>query len=274
MPSKPAFGIDFEMAKFTLYALSGCKRCIMVFKGLFVAGKAMGIIMAYYLSLGLGAVITVIFLFKRSSGATVPNLLLKIGSSLGFLLTAVMAVILNPTAANYGVLLLMGGALGMIGDIVLDLKYIYPKDSDTYLYSGFTAFLIGHLFFNAAVIWHNHLSLKLVLIAVAISVVIAILNLLSGKITKLEYGKFKPIVFAYSAILILTTATAAVSFFAVEMSKSMLLMTIGGVLFLLSDVVLSFTYFGKGFDKPVHIFVNHLLYYAAQYLIAASIFCL
>ena len=51
----------------------------------------------------------------------------------------------------------------------------------------------------------------------------------------------------------------------------MIAFAVGAVLFLLSDVVLSFTYFGKGWDKPVHIFVNHLLYYAAQFIIASTI---
>ena len=48
-------------------------------------------------------------------------------------------------------------------------------------------------------------------------------------------------------------------------------MAAGAVSFLLSDAVLNFTYFGRNWDKPIHLFVNHLLYYAAQYLIAASI---
>lgn len=230
--------------------------------------------MAYFLTLGLGIVITTIFLFKRAKGANVTNMLWKTASSLAFILTAVIAVMLNPEASKYGVLLIMGGALGMVGDIVLDLKYIYPKDSDTYLYAGFTSFLVGHVFFNTAVIWHNKLSIKWVLISVAISLVIAALNLVGSKTLKIDFGKFKPIVFAYSSILVLTTATSAVSVFTVAATPAMILMTVGGALFLVSDVILSFTYFSKGWDKPIHIFLNHLCYYAAQFLIAASIFCL
>lgn len=230
--------------------------------------------MAYFLTLGLGIVITTIFLFKRSHGATVSNMLWKTASSLAFILTGVIGVMLNPGAVKYGALLLMGLALGMVGDIVLDLKYVYPQDSDTYLYSGFTSFLVGHIFFNTAMIWHNKLSVKWVLISIAISVVAGVLNLLSSKTMKLNFGKFKSIVLVYSIVLFLTSVIAVVSALTVEASKAMIMMAVGGVLFLLSDLVLSFTYFGKGWDKPFHIFLNHLLYYAAQFLIAGSIFCL
>ncbi len=48
-------------------------------------------------------------------------------------------------------------------------------------------------------------------------------------------------------------------------------MAVGSVLFTLSDAVLSNTFFGRGKDKPHHLFINHFLYYAGQYLIAASV---
>ena len=43
------------------------------------------------------------------------------------------------------------------------------------------------------------------------------------------------------------------------------------IVFSLSDAVLSNTFFGRGKDKPIHLFINHFLYYAGQYLIAASV---
>ena len=46
---------------------------------------------------------------------------------------------------------------------------------------------------------------------------------------------------------------------------------IGAVLFALSDLVLSGTYFGVGKDRPADLIANYLLYYPAQYLIALSL---
>ena len=48
------------------------------------------------------------------------------------------------------------------------------------------------------------------------------------------------------------------------------LLLAGSVLFLLSDLVLSMTYFQTKDSKAI-IAVNHLLYYMAQYAIAVSL---
>lgn len=226
--------------------------------------------MVYYLTLGLGLVVTTGFLFSRSKGATINNLFFKMVSSLFFILTAVCAVILNPKALVFGALLIMGGVLGLCGDTALDLKYVYKKDSHPYLISGFLFFLVGHIFYSGAVIWYNKLELKAVLISAVVSLVVGAGAVMSGKIMKLDYGKYKLISFLYASFLTMTTVVSIWSA-VLGHEKSMILMAVGAVLFLLSDLVLSNTYFGEGWDKPVHIFVNHLLYYAGQFLIASSI---
>lgn len=230
-----------------------------------------GKFMVYYCTLGAGLVVSTVFLFSRSKGASVKNLFLKMISSLFFILTAVCAVILNPKSLIYGALLIMGGVLGLCGDIALDLKYVYKKDAHAYLISGFLFFLVGHIFYSSAVVWHSGLKWWVVLLCAAISLVIGVGNIIVGeKFLKLEFGRYKFIVFLYTAFLVMTTAVSLVSAI-ITHEKSMILMTVGGILFLLSDAVLSNTYFGKDWDKPVYIFVNHLLYYAGQFFIASSI---
>ncbi len=224
----------------------------------------------YYISLAAGLIVAAGFLFSRSKGASIKNLFFKMASSLCFLLTAVCAVIVNPGASAYGVLIIMGGILGLCGDAALDLKFIYPKDNNEFLRSGFIFFAIGHIFFNAALIWFNRLKWWWVLICIAAAVIIAVINAFSGKMLKVDFGKYRNIVILYSSILA-ATAIISVLCAVVSASKAMIIFAVGAVLFLLSDVVLCFTYFGKGWDKPVHIFVNHLLYYAAQFLIASTI---
>lgn len=224
----------------------------------------------YYLTLAAGLIVTVGFLFSRSKGASVKNLFFKMASSLCFLLTGVFAVIANPNIASYGVLVIMGGILGLCGDVTLDLKFVYPNDSHAYLNSGFIFFAIGHIFFCGAIIWYNELKWWYILACVAAALVIAVVNTLSGKMLKLDFGRYKVIVTLYSAVL---ASTALISILAaiVAGSAAMIVFAVGAVLFLLSDVVLCFTYFGKGWDKAPHIFINHLLYYAGQFLITSSI---
>ena len=92
--------------------------------------------MLYYIVLFIGLVVSTGFLFVRSKGASVNRLFFKMTSSLCYLLTAVFAVIQNPDMSNYGILIMMGGVLGLAGDVALDLKFIYPKDANEYLKAG------------------------------------------------------------------------------------------------------------------------------------------
>ena len=182
----------------------------------------------------------------------------------------VFAVNTQPHLPFFASFVIMGGVLGLCGDTALDLKYIYPKDSNSYLKAGFIFFLVGHVFYCGAIVWQMKFKWWWVLICAVIAVCFAGAATLSSIITKVDYGKYKGVVFLYTCFLSLTAATsicAAIQF----KTAAMLLFSIGAVLFLLSDLVLSFTYFSEGYDKPIHIFINHALYYAAQYLIAASI---
>jgi len=226
--------------------------------------------MPYYFTLAAGLAVSTAFLFSRSKGANVKNLFFKMASSLCYLLTTVFAVIANPDVSNYGSLIIMGGVLGLSGDVALDLKCIYHKDANEYLKAGFLFFLVGHIFYSGAIIWYNQFKWWHVLICAAISIVIALATVFSANIMKVHYGKYRKVVLAYVIFLVMTAVTSIFAAF-ITREKSMIVFAAGAVLFLLSDVVLNFTYFSRGWDKPVHIFVNHFLYYAGQYLIAASI---
>ena len=215
----------------------------------------------YYVVLSVGVVISLIFCFNRSKGYSVNNLIFKSVSSLCYLLTAVFALITNYKAYTYGSLVIMGGALGLVGDILLDLKGIYKNEEKIYLKGGFIFFLIGHIFYFCAVIYSIKMKWYLVLIAAVVSV-----NLM-----KVHYGAYRRIVAVYVAFLAMTSVISIIAVFVTHFQKAYVIMAIGSVLFLLSDAVLSNTFFGRGKDKPIHLFVNHFLYYAGQYLIAASV---
>ncbi|MEG2720621.1 MAG: lysoplasmalogenase family protein, partial [Oscillospiraceae bacterium] len=98
--------------------------------------------------------------------------------------------------------------------------------------------------------------------------------LLIEKPLKMVYGSFKPILFLYTAILSMTAASAVVAAFETGFSKVWVVMSIGGILFALSDLVLSGMYFGEGKNTKLNIVVNHTLYYAAQFTMAATILCI
>ncbi len=227
--------------------------------------------MFYYIVLAVGVVVSMIFCYQRRLGFSVKNLLFKSVSSLCYLLTAVFALIHNSSAYTYGSLIIMGGALGLVGDILLDLKGLYPSEEKVYLKGGFIFFLVGHIFYTLSLIYSVGMKWYWVLLSAVVSIIIGIATVLMANVMKVHYGAYRKIVAVYVAFLAMTTVIAVISAIQSGFQKGYLLMAIGSVLFLLSDAVLSNTFFGRGKDKPHHLFINHFLYYAGQYLIAASV---
>lgn len=227
--------------------------------------------MVYYIVLAVGVLVSLIFCYQRRLGYSVKNLLFKSVSSLCYLLTAVFALIENSGAYTYGSLIIMGGALGLVGDILLDLKGIYPAEEKVYLKGGFIFFLVGHIFYTLSIIYSTHMKWYFVVGAVVVSAILGIGTVLMANVMKVHYGAYRRIVAVYVGFLSLTTVTAIISAITTGFQKGYVLLAIGSVLFLLSDAVLSNTFFGRGKDKPHHLFINHFLYYAGQYLIAASV---
>lgn len=227
--------------------------------------------MAYYVVLSFGLIVSFVFCIQRRKGFSLTNLMFKCASSLCFLLTSVFALVSNSSAHIYGSLIIFGGALGLVGDMSLDLKGLYKQDEGTYLRAGFIFFLIGHLFYSGAIIHSIKMKWWIVLICFALSVIISVLNIASSKIMKVDFGEYKRIVFLYVVFLTFTMLLAIATVLLSHFEKKYVLLTIGTVCFTLSDAVLSTTYFGKGKDTGFYYFINHFLYYAGQYLIAASV---
>ncbi len=225
---------------------------------------------AYWLALVPGIAATIIFLVVRVKKGGLPGVISKAIASVLFIATACAALVMNLQEYTYGLLIVLGLVCGLLGDIWLDLKYAYPQDNDTYLYAGFYSFFTGHIFFITAIF----LSYKWTPWTMAISILTALAGAagatLMEKPMKLSYGKFRPTCFIYGFILMLTASSSIVAAL-VTGEKAWIVMSIGGVLFLLSDLVLSGTYFGEGKNTPAHVVANHVLYYAAQFVIASSI---
>ena len=101
------------------------------------------------------------------------------------------------------------------------------------------------------------------------------LDFMLEKPMKNNYGKMKPIVLAYSYILALMLCMAGSLAIMYKFNNWTLnFMTIGGVLFVISDLILSGTYFSEGKERPVDIITNTVTYYAAQFFIAFSLLML
>lgn len=229
--------------------------------------------MLFYITLAAASIVALVFSIVRAKGASVNYLYFKMISSLCFMLVAVVGTILNPAFSLFGVLIVMGGALGLSGDVALDLKYVYVKDQHPHLIAGFLFFLVGHVFYNAAIIDFSSMEWWRVLVCLAISIVLSFITVQSGKLMQIEYGRYKLIAFLYGTSLVMTTCTAVMAFVMTK-SVAMIVLAVGAVMFLISDLILSTIYFKKDSVKPVPVCLNHIFYYGGQIVIAASVFYL
>ena len=174
--------------------------------------------------------------------------------------------------------ILLGLICGLIGDVLLDLKVIYPFHDDKYLKAGMVAFGVGHIFYISALLVlavaeSNFFDYWIeILFIVGGAVVLCFLTwLISTKILKLNFGNNMLITNCYSFILILTTAISIYMCF-LGMGNKMIIIAVGFCLFLISDLILSTQYFGGKQENKTLIILNHTFYYLAQILIASFIY--
>lgn len=226
----------------------------------------------YYALLAIGITATIVFLVLRVKKGGIAALYAKAIASCCFIATALAAMNRNRVFLEFGTLILAGLILGMLGDIWLDLKWIYLQDKDSYLYAGFISFLLGHLCFITAIFRSAPWNSFSIIMSIVLALVIGLIAILMEKPLKMKYGKFKLIVFLYSCTLALTmTASMMTAYITKFKLSAWIVMSVGALLFLLSDLVLSGMYFGENKNTKGNIILNHTLYYAAQFCMAATI---
>lgn len=227
-----------------------------------------------YLFLVLGVIAVIIFCFNRKAVVPLNTVVIKGIASIFFVFTALFAYIGNPDCPDYlGGFTVAGACMGMIGDIVLDLKYTYSKDSDKFLRMGFISFLIGHLFYFVSLISAYGAEIKNFIFALCGGAIMFVFVMLSEKILKIKYGRFKKVTAVYIGIVGLTVGLGN-SYALFETNTHTVIFAVAMCLFLLSDALLAGLYFGideKDRKNQAAITFNHLFYYIAQYLIAASL---
>ena len=99
--------------------------------------------------------------------------------------------------------------------------------------------------------------------------ILTLSTILLEKPLRLKYGKLKKIAFCYALCLFGTCSFSL--FLAIQNGFSILglnLFLIGAILFAVSDLILSDTYFGEGKERPIDFILNYSTYYAAQFIIA------
>ena len=233
----------------------------------------------WIIPLFIGLVLLTVFLVYRAKGERVKAVFVKGFVSLSFIFTALVAwkCSSNPNSA-FGIYILIGLTFGLLGDIFLDLKFIILKHEHLYTVLGFASFFFGHLFYIIGLFTNFYdvsQNILYIIIPVVIATILAIVTLLFEPLKITKYGRMRPYVGLYAFMLFLVTPL----YFSVAFQSGWKVVTVAimapaFISFALSDLILNNTYFGVGFDKPIHIVINHLLYYIAQFMIAISLFFL
>lgn len=218
-------------------------------------------------------VLAIIFILVRTTKGGYLGFVLKTIASLGFVISAIIGLGLKNTNSWGNILIVVGLLMGLIGDMVLDLKVIYPEQDYVFLNMGMGSFFLGHISYIVAfsVLADGNVLMPF-LIAIGGGIIITLLTILSGKkMMGLNFGNFIVQSTAYSFLLgftLIYTLVLAI------LGTGLWLTTIGFALFLLSDIVLSFQYFGGKIDSKPMIAINHTLYYSAQIILLAVLFVL
>ncbi len=234
--------------------------------------------MKTYLCFALvGALLLVLFVREKLKSYSVRALFWKTAVSVMFMGAGMAAAQAIPTLSpvrDFAWFILGGLLFGLLGDIWLDLKYIYPKDDARYTYAGFTVFSIGHILFICGMLrYYADFSRPLtILIPLVAGFILGVGNGFLGPVMKLDFGRFKGIVMFYGGILFAMTLLAGSLALGQNFRSGTLnWMFAGGILFAVSDLILSRTYFGQGYERPVDIITNYIFYYGAQFAIAAAL---
>jgi uncharacterized membrane protein YhhN len=222
-----------------------------------------------YLIIFLGAIALTLFLIARDRKGSVKALLLKTIASFFFIAVAFASFMVNSSqsVAIFFMLIMMGLICGLIGDILLDLKIMYKESSSLYHHGGMVAFLVGHLFYLTALIIYFGFNWIPLVIALVLAIIIACV---SKFILKFNFAEHTVNTYAYSFTLSYMMTQACYAAITQGFTASTILLAVGAILFLLSDLVLVMTYYDNKDSRPF-IAVNHILYYAAQFTIALSI---
>lgn len=244
-----------------------------------------------YIFVSIGVLFLILFLIFRDKNGSILATFLKTLTSIMFIVTALVAMLnTNKFNASY-VLIVIGLAFGMIGDILLDLKVYFKslnnlynvpiKNHDYLMYFGMLSFGIGHIMYLIATyLLSDNLILQISLSLIIGLALICLIMLISIKLLKMNYGKFLIPSICYGFLL---SSFVIFMIFRIvnNYSAGNLLLLLGSILFILSDLVLSMTYFSKEEDykkegilnpeSRLMISINHILYYGAQFLIALSI---
>ena len=201
-----------------------------------------------------------LFMWTEKKEHYMGAVILKGLASLCFVLVGVMA----GNGGQLAKLIVTGLLLGCIADILLNLRWVFPKKGQLLFLVGILVFLGGHVVYLAAVLPMADNWAVCVVVGVVLTALL--MKWIFSKITAKKAFKIFG-VFYLGAIMLLNCV--AVSNLMTAPSAFTGLFAAGALLFLISDIVLILNTFGPKSKFSLRV-TNLSLYYIGQLLIAWS----
>ena len=215
----------------------------------------------------LGILCQVCFIVVEHKEQYIKAVVLKGSAALFFCLIGFAALDSTQNIA-FARLICIGLCFGAAGDILLNLRFVFPKVGQKIFLAGVAAFLTGHILYLAALIPLSRNMVPCLIIGVLLAA--ALLTWIFKTLTvKLAFKIFGVL---YIGAIVLMTAVAAGNVITAPTTAAWM-HAIGAVLFTLSDIVLIFNTFGTEQKFSMRI-ANLSLYYLGQLFIAFSLFFL
>lgn len=159
----------------------------------------------------------------------------------------------------------LGLFLGLVGDELLALRFIYTDKYNEFFSAGAASFAVGHVLYIRALLLVSGARLTA---AIPIALAGAAASAVYARIRRVNAGKLSVCAVAYIALVVFMAATAFVTSARV-FSVGALMFAVAGICFAVSDNILCAQSYGNkktaGMNRAVHV-----TYYAAQLLIAWS----
>lgn len=215
----------------------------------------------------VGALTQAAFIIVEHKEKYVLAVILKGLASVFFVVLGVYSLVTNSiVSSNVPTLVVIGLALGLIGDVCLNLRFVFTKIGSKIFLAGVAAFLAGHILYLCGICQGAQADVWWAVLIGAIIAAVILLIIFKVLDVKLSYKIFGIV---YIGAVIIMTAIAVYNVI-LDPSTFHILYAIGANAFSISDVVLIFNSFGPNPKFALRI-TNLSFYYIGQILIALSI---
>lgn len=215
---------------------------------------------------------------------TKKSLLFKMIAATMFVLVGVLGMFITNNKSEYALIMIVGLILGWIGDFLLHIPHKDEKPNMFVFYAGAAAFLVGHLFYAFIFIKATSIlegSFKPITLSetIAFFAILIVFALMLEPVFKFKYDNvfMKFVLHLYGVFLILMLIKSCKFGIAYFQSgadgglAAMILLTVGGVLFFISDLTLGFRLIGNGKGSKKIKTLSLYTYFFAQLSLATSI---